>query len=330
MMSERFIDPVKLQSSLAAVQAHAAMGRLMERGALPGFPSGGVISLRQEHARLAAIIDTNKRVMARLDAARDVLARLTASGGKFASLAPVMEPGQARAFLTGFTDALNTAVNGAYLFAGINTDVRPLAGYFETPVPLARQAADGAFLTAFGFLPSDSAAAAIVPSGMQSFLDTLFARQFELPSWRANWSAASSENTRSRISNQELIETSANANEAAFRKLACAYTMAAGLGLETLQPETARTVTAMAARLAGEAVEALTALNARLGATKERVAGACEMMAVQMDLMANHIGVLEAMDSDEVTARVERLREQLQKAYTLTARAQKLGQLKVP
>jgi flagellar hook-associated protein 3 FlgL len=57
---------------------------------------------------------------------------------------------QAKAALSTITSILNTSQNGEYLFAGINTDVKPLND-FDAPGSTARAAFDTAFRRRFGF-----------------------------------------------------------------------------------------------------------------------------------------------------------------------------------
>ena len=44
---------------------------------------------------------------------------------------PTVVQNQAKAALTSFTNAINTALDGAHLFAGINADVKPVADYYR-------------------------------------------------------------------------------------------------------------------------------------------------------------------------------------------------------
>ena len=76
---------------------------------------------------------------------------------------------------------------------------------------------------------------------------------------------------RSRISTTELIETSANANDAAIRKLASAYTMVADLGTANLNQAAFQTVRRHGHPLVGEAIERPDRLQADLGTAQERV-----------------------------------------------------------
>ena len=137
--------------------------------------------------------------------------------------------------LSALVGTLNTQVNGAYLFAGINADVKPIADYDQSPArsqPAGRRRRlrRGVRLPAVG------------PAGRQH-LGQPTCRPFSIrrspicsriPAWKSTWSAASDQNVRSRISTSELIETSANANDDAIRKLASAYTMVADLGTANL------------------------------------------------------------------------------------------------
>ena len=131
--------------------------------------------------------------------------------------------------------ALNANMNGQFLFAGINTDVKPMAEYEADPPSAPKAALDAAFLAEFGFTQDDPAVAGIDPAQMQTFLDGAYADLFlDNAQWEGSWSDASSRNVRSRIATNELIETSANANEQPFRLLAMTYTAITDLGLGEL------------------------------------------------------------------------------------------------
>ena len=139
---------------------------------------------------------------------------------------------------------------------------------------------------------------------MQTFLDGPFAGLFDPAAWSGTWSGASDQNVRSRISTSELIETSVNANDAAFRKLASAYTMVADLGTDKLNQNAFQAVVDTAMRAVSEAVQGITELQARLGTAQERVKNANDRMSIQIDIMTNHIGVLEGVDPYEASNRV--------------------------
>jgi flagellar hook-associated protein 3 FlgL len=167
----------------------------------------------------------------------------------------------------------------------------------------------------------------ISDANMQAFLDGPFAGLFDPAGWGSTWSAASDQNVKSRISTNELIETSVNANDAAFRKLASAYTMLADLGTDKLNQSAFQAVVDTAARTVSEAVRGISELQSSLGTAQERVEHANGRMSIQIDIMAHHIGVLEGVDPYEASNRLAGLLAQVETAYAMTARIQKLSLL---
>jgi flagellar hook-associated protein 3 FlgL len=324
---------MKLQTKLAQAQKEVTTGRLADVGLSLGFKTGQAVSLRQEHARLTSITDTNGLVASRLDASQAALEALAEGGQSFlgqlvaardgGSSAQIVA-GQARAALAAFADLANTTFDGVALFAGVNTDVKPIAGYTSSPPSASAQAVATAFSAAFGISQSDPAVASISPAAMQTFLDGSFAGLFEPAAWAGTWSTASDQNMKSRISTSELVETSVNANDQAFRKLASAYTMLADLGTADLDLETYRTVVDTATRVVGEALQGIAALQAKLGTSQARIDSANERMSIEIDIMANHIGALEGVDPYEASSRLSTLLSQIEAAYATTARIQQL------
>jgi flagellar hook-associated protein 3 FlgL len=234
---------------------------------------------------------------------------------------------QAAAALNSFTNLVNVAVDGAYLFAGINADVKPLNEYLD-PASLNRQAVANAFLASFGTTQDDAANDAITAADMQTFIDGAFSDLFEDPAWGTDWSGASDQNVKSRISPSELIETSSNANHIGIRKLAKAYTMVADLGIQNLNQAAYQTVVDEAIRIAAEAVQDLAKEQSRLGTAQERMKTANGRMTIQIDIMTNHINLLEAVDPYEASTRVSQLMTQVETAYAMTARIQGLSLLR--
>src|SRR5262245_29431031 len=115
------------QVKLAEAQKEVTTGRLAEVGASLGYKTGQTLSLRQDHARLTTIIDTNSVVSTRLSTTQAGLKSLSDDANLFVSQliaarntdsGPTVVEGQAKAALSSFTNQLNSAVDGAYLFAG--------------------------------------------------------------------------------------------------------------------------------------------------------------------------------------------------------------------
>jgi flagellar hook-associated protein 3 FlgL len=163
---------------------------------------------------------------------------------------------------------------------------------------------------------------------MQTFLDTTFADLFNDPSWSTDLSSASNQNMRSRISTNELIETSTNANEAAFRKLAKAYTMVADLGAQNLSQPAFETLIDQAILDVNDAIQDLGNLQSNLGVAQQRVSDASERMSLQIDILATQVTSLETVDRNEAATRVNDLMTQIEISYALTARIMSLSILK--
>jgi flagellar hook-associated protein 3 FlgL len=320
---------MKVQQQLAEAQKEMTSSRHADVGKTLGYRTGQTISLRQEYSRLTTIIETNTTVSTRLkttqstlqslvDNAQDFVGQLMGSRLGDASALGVQTEAQSR--LEGFLDIMNMTFGDGYLFAGVNSDVKPLTEYFDTPTPANRQAVANAFLTEFGVTQSDPAAANISAADVQTFLDTTFSDLFNDPSWSADWSSSSNQNMRSRISTSELIETSTNANEVAFRKLAKAYTMVADLGVQNLSQPAYEAVIDQAIFDVNEAIQGLGELQSQLGTAEQRVKDASERMSLQLDVMTTQVRSLEGVDPNEAATRVNQLLVQIETSYALTAR----------
>jgi flagellar hook-associated protein 3 FlgL len=280
------------------------------------------------------MMDSNSIVSTRLDASQSTLTNIATGAQSFlnqltaapnSTIQNILQT-EATSSLSSLIGSLNTQVNGAYLFAGINADVKPVADYYEAGSP-NRQAVVNAFTTAFGFPPTDPQVANISAAAMETFLNGPFANLFTDTAWKADWSSASDQDVRSRISTTELIDTSTNANDVSFRKLASAYTMLADLGTASLSKTAFQKVVDKATALTSEAIRGLTDLQVGLGDAQKRVSDANDRMSLQSDIMTTHIGALEGIDPYEASSRLSELMTQVETAYAITARIQKLSLL---
>jgi flagellar hook-associated protein 3 FlgL len=330
------LSMLKMQAKLLVAEKEVATGRLADVGKSLGHQAGQTVSLRQEHVRLSTIIDSNTEVATRLDltqasikqvldGAQAFLGQLI--GSRNSETGPGVIKGQAEGAQEALIDTLNAAFNGLHLFAGINTDVKPVASYDQSPPGANKQSVATAFQAAFGVTQQDPGVNSIAPASMQAFLDGAFADLFDETTWAANWSSAADQNLRSRISTSELVETSMNANELGVRKLASVYTMLADLGVENLNKQTFQTVVDTAIRLTGEGIQEMAKLQANLGIAQERVEVANQRMSLQIDIITTHIGALESVDPYEAQTRLAALTTQIETSYALTARIQRLSLL---
>ena len=325
---------MRLQARLSDGQKEATTGRLADVGQSLGYMTGRTVSLRQDLDRLNTFKDTNSVASTRLALSQTTLEGVADGAQGFISSLIVARStsagagvavADARAKLISLVGAMNTAVNGAFIYAGINTDVKPLTDYFGTPPSAANTAVATEFTTAFGIAQSAPGVQSITGADMQTFLDGPFSTLFDPANWTSTWSAASDQNITSRISSNELIETSTDANVDPVRMLASAYTMVADLGVEDLSDDAYHAVIDKAIAVTGEAISKLTTLRAALGTSEERIRSANDRMSVQITIMTDHINLLEGVDPYEASARVNALLTQVETAYALTARLQRLS-----
>jgi flagellar hook-associated protein 3 FlgL len=328
------LSRAKLQERLAEAQKEVTTGRFADVGKSLGYMAGRTVSLRQELDRLTTLTESNGVATSRLQTSQTVLENVANNAHTFINSLIVARAApdgassaalDARAKLVSLTDQMNTSAGGTFIFAGINTDVKPLEDYFDTPAPASKIAVDNAFLSEFGLAQSTPGVELISAGAMNTFLDTTFANLFTQASWETTWSAASDQNILSRISTNELIETSTNANMDPIRALASAYTMIADLGVADLNDEAYQAVVDKAIGIAGQAVGDLTQTRASLGSSEERITAANDRMSLQVDIITNHISLLEGVDPYEASTEVNSLLTQIETAYALTARIQRLS-----
>ena len=324
-----------LQRALVDAQTEMSTGTIAHPAETLGYQMGTVAALEAASAQIETFTNTNAIVATRLEASQNALTETAQTAQSFltALLAPSnglssgVLANTAKSSLGATTSALNATVNGVHLFAGINTTSPPLKDYSSTPTSAARTAVTDAFTAAFGFPPSDPAAANISASSMQSFLDNGFAQVFSDTSWKANWSSASDRNIDSRISTQMSVTSSANVNQPAFRQLTQAYTMVAELGGTALNSAAMAAVTTTAAKLVGSGISGITTVQGQLGDVQSRVSSATASLKVQSDLMTKQIDGLMGVDPAAAATHIANLQTQLEASYAMTARIQKLSLL---
>jgi flagellar hook-associated protein 3 FlgL len=327
---------LKAQAKLAGAQKEMTTGRYGDVGLSIGFRSSETVSLRQDHARLSTIKDSNALVATRLSSTQAVLQSISDDAEAFlgavnasreSETGPSVIQVEAKTRLEALINGINTEIGGAYIFAGIDVGSEPMAQYFANPPSAGRQAVATAFFDTFGITQSDPAVANISATDMKAFLDGPFADLTADPGWSTNWATASDQNISSRISTNEMIESSTNANIQPLRDLVRAYTMMSDLGVDKLDDEAFRVVIDEAAKLINGAGAKLTQVRANLGTAQERVTTATERISIQVDIFSKHITNLEGVDPYEASARVTALMTQIEVSYALTARMQNMSLL---
>lgn len=325
---------LQAQEKLVGANKEMTTGRYADVGLGLGARTGLTVNLRNQHAQLSGIVDTNGLVSQRLDVTQKALGGMLETAQNFLStLLSVRSSNTGADVLT--TDAknnlqaaigsLNSSMGGQYIFAGTNTQEIPLTDYFATPAAANKAAVDAAFLGYFGFAQDDPAAANITAADMTTFLQTDFSAQFDDPAWGTNWSSALDSDLQSRISPNEVITTSTNANETHMRDLVKAYAMVVDAGTRGLNQNAYQAVVDQAIESINGAIKGLTSKQAELGSAQARVTTASERLTVQRDILAAQIQANEGVDPYEAKLRVDQLSTQVETAYALTVRLQSLS-----
>ena len=325
---------MRMQSELVSANKESQSMTVADRGLALGVRTSQSISLTRDMQRVNGLIDQNALVSSRLTSSQNALKQIEERAQSFLSTLSVGMSGQAtqgvtladaKGTLDALTSILNTTVNGEHIFSGINTDVKPLTSYTATGSP-AKAAFDASFQTFFGFSQTDPAAAGITSAQMDSFLTTAVEPQFLGAGWQTNWSDASDDLITSRITLNETLDTSVNANSSGIRKLAMAATaIYEAMSSPTMNAAAKTTAIERAHTMVAEAIGDLAKVQSETGIIQQRVSKASERLQAQADVFERTIGKMEGIDPYEASTRVTSLIEQIEMSYALTARLQKLS-----
>ena len=326
---------MRMQVDLVKAQKELDTGRVADTGLALGARTAQSVTFARDLDRLKTIVDSNGLVTSRLTSTQDALSQVadqvqtllssltsTASG----DLTNKITSDSGKAALQSLTSILNTSINGEYLFAGTNTDVKPIDD-FTAPGSPAKAAFDASFQTYFGFGPDDPAAAGVSATDMDNFLTTAVEPQFLGSGWQANWSSATDQPIVSRIALNETTETSVSANTDGIRKFAMAASLVSQLMNSGVSDDAKKAVVTRALSLVGESLSDLGQTRAQTGIVQQRVADANTRMDTQVDLFNKHILDLEGIDPNEAATRVNDLVTHIQTSFALTARIQQLSLL---
>ncbi|RCS23989.1 flagellar hook-associated family protein [Phyllobacterium salinisoli] len=318
----------KAQTELLKAQQEATTGTVFDVGLALGARSGQTISLRKEYDRLSSLTEMNNLISQRMRTSQTAIGSVIGQAQNFlANLAGATSTVEgkttivqsAKSALQTTTGLLNSSYAGEFIFAGVNTDVKPLGDYFGDG-STARSAVQEAFENHFGFATDAPQVAGISASDMEAFLGTAFAAEFSEANWSSNWSSASSTVIKSRIAPTELTETSVSANAEGFRKVAMSFTMVAELGDIGLNDSAFSALINKALGTTTEAITAVSQSQSALGIAQARTTNANTRIAAQINILNSSVRDLEAVDPYEAATRVSALMSQIETSYAMTTR----------
>jgi flagellar hook-associated protein 3 FlgL len=324
----------RMQSDLADA-TQELNGRYADTGLQLGYRTGTTLDLRQESNELDAQQARNSLTNLRLTNKQTSLDQVRKDGedllalvvpGKLSDDSATVVMQEAASRLKSFASDLNASAGGQYLFAGIDTQTRPVADYETTPGSDAKNAVKTAFTAAFGFAQGDQpGSAAITADQMKAFLDGPFTALFSDAQWSSSWSSASNRNISSEIARGQTVETSANANAVPLRQLAMAYVAGADLGLSALSKGAQAVVYAKMRDLLGSGTAGTAGMQSELGRVQAKVASATTGLDAQKLVMTKALQGFEYVDPAEANSRINQLQAQIQMSYSITAQIRKLS-----
>ncbi|MEM9028183.1 MAG: flagellar hook-associated family protein [Pseudomonadota bacterium] len=321
------------QLQLRDAELEVATGRHADVGLELSYLVDKTLNFRQTRSTLSVMQVNNESLMSRLEATQSAITQVSDNAQRFlGSLLSAMQADDQRATIVmaaesemgALTSLLSTSFDGAYLFSGVATQSPAMDDYLADPPGTSRTAVQTAFVTEFGFPATDPSVATITGAQMQTFLDGAFDTLFQDPSWATNFSSASDDLLKNRISPNEVIETSASANEQAFRSLTQAYAAVIDLGAKNLSGEAFQVLADKVIELTTNGNSGVAAIGGRLGLAEQRVSSAQDRLSIQTNVIEESIVELEGVDAYEAATRMNNLLTQIEVSYATTARIQGL------
>jgi flagellar hook-associated protein 3 FlgL len=326
---------MRMQTDLVKATKESSTGKVADVGLTLGGRTTQAVTFSRDLDRLNGIIDSNALVAARLTSTQDSLGQLSDVAQSFLSALTSAVSGDSSTSITQsagasalqqMTGILNTSVNGEYLFAGTNTDVKPVDDYMAAGSP-AKAALDASFVAYFGFTQNDPAAANITAAQMDDFITNDVTPQFLGAGWQTNMSNATDQQIVSRIALNETTETSTSANSDGIKKLAMAAAIVSSLMSTNISQAAKDSIVSHSQTLVGEALSGIAQVQSETGIVQKRVSDASDRMKTQIDLFERHILDLEAVDPATAATKVADLTQHIETSFALTARLQQLSLL---
>ena len=326
------------QRELSRAQKEVATGTYADIGSTIGAKAANGLNYSREIDWMQGIIDTNSIVTQRLSSSQTALGAMS-SAAQTALNSVIILNGTSndtqlsvarnamKDTLSTFSGLANTTANGEYLFAGNNTDVKPMGDYSATG-NAAKASFDTAFSTFFGFPQSSASASTITATQMTTFLTTVVKPMYDGASWNTDWSSASNTNMTNRINRTDVVETSANANMQGMRDLAYAAVISQELLTSNMSPEARNIVSKESIASFGSAISGVDTARSQLGLSESRISKSNDSLTAQIKIVQTNLNSLQGVDPYAASTRVNTLLQQVETSYTVTSKIQKLSLVK--
>lgn len=320
---------MKAEEDLTKAQKEANTGRYSDIGVALGAKTTRSVDLSGEMLRIENLKATNSIATSRLSASQEALSSISKSGQTIlntlvalsgnvdATSISNMTTTMKGAFST-FTSLANTSFNGEYLFAGINTDVKPLTDFNDpagSPAKTDYTNALNTFMAAQA--PPISSISQMSGAQMDDFITNTLQPMFSGAGW-SNWSTADSTNMTSRVGRSEVIETSTNTNSDGFRNMALASVIATEILSQQLSADARKVAADKATTIVGAAITGIDAQRTRLGLSEARLTQVNTSLDTQKDIIELHIDGLEGVNIYEASTRISTLKDLVEHSYAVT------------
>lgn len=336
----------RLQGELNELTVQVANdGRYGDVGRTLGRLTGSAVSARSVAETLKEQQTSNGIINRRLETAEAAMTTISAGANSLANNLTGVSVGkdwagfvsQATSGLAQMTNTLNSSDAGTYVFGGIQSETRPIADYAATDAKTKSAANFEAFVTAA--TGSAAGVAAVTADQMKAYLSddgfdvtvgavtTTYRYQdlFTEANWKGTFSKASSDPGEARINGTETVKSALTANDKAFRSAASGYTMLMELNIAGLNEGARNAVLTASASALRSGTLGITGIGAEVGTTRKRIETASTELLRQQDIMTSTVDALEEEDITVLGQRAANLQTNLNAAYAVTAKIQKLS-----
>ncbi|SIQ55413.1 flagellar hook-associated protein 3 FlgL [Rhizobium sp. RU20A] len=324
----------RAQEELRKLQGEVTTGKRDDAGVSLGSGTSQVVNLTAEIERLNSLKETNTVVSQRLSASQVALDSMRKAGEKINTVLlsvlgsddktnlSIAKTDLVSSFQT-FLGAANTrAFNGEYLMAGINTDAQPLKDYEPgSPAKATFDNAKATFMAGRGYTSMDQFTVADMDDFVKNTLEPLYTGN----QWTTDWSSASDQNIQSRITANEVVQSSSNANSTGVRMFALASVIGMELLDSGITPQVRASLNVTVQNYAQQSIAGLIREASVLGVSQNRVENANTSLQLQTNLVETHLNDLVDVDPYEASTRMNTLLTQIQTSYTLTSRIQQMS-----
>ncbi|MCZ7446177.1 flagellar hook-associated family protein [Agrobacterium rhizogenes] len=343
---------LKAQLEMTNLNTELTTGKHADLGLTLAANTARSLDLNRDVDRISSLVSVNSIATQRLKSSQTALDGMAKAAQEIQKVLVPNTSSEAPTLTTvsqtisnafnNFTSFANTAVNGEYLFSGINTDVKPVDDYFAdgSPLKAAYETELNAFMAAQ--TPPVGDFASLSKPQVEAFMthiegvfngtttvtnpphSSLTAGQ-NYDFWTSFGSKASDTNMTSRISQNEVVETSSNSNSQGMRYFA----LTAMTSMTFLDPKVDSGIREMVAMKSvtniGTAINGLNQQQSQLGLSESRVSKANESLEAQKKIIETHLLDIEGIDTYEAKTRLDLLQQQIEIAYSLTSRLQKMS-----